>query len=326
MGSKPEEWRARAHVAVALVAGASTTMTFYATGGTPARAAALARASQVLPPAPSLALPALHVSVLPHGPHVRRRTHFTLRTYAYNGARHPVPGARVRLGGHRAITNRAGRIRLVVGFRSPGFVPVFATAPGYRPAIGALKVIGKLPKGEEPGERPCISGRYAVKNLADSRVGLVNPTPIPISMSTLWLRRPPGGLGFFTGRLPNTERQVYRMFVRLVSTQLEPDRDIHLVVAEPGHPRRTMITELPSLRCYSVGVSPYRAAMIYARRALIRACGAVSRRQRRIVGSATVTGVGFWDSRHGQFGVARNGMELHPLLDFQSTGCRRARR
>jgi hypothetical protein len=43
------------------------------------------------------------------------------------------------------------------------------------------------------------------------------------------------------------------------------------------------------------------------------------------VGSAFVTGVGFWDSHHGQFGIARNGVELHPPLDFQSTGCRRAR-
>jgi len=232
----------------------------------------------------------------------------------------------VRLGGRRAVTNRAGRAFLTVGFRDPGFVPVFATAAGLRPAIGALKVTGRLPTGNEPGERPCISGRYSVKNLADTSVELVSTTPIPTSLSALWLRRPPGGLGFFTGRLPGAERQVYQVFVRLVSLQLEADRDIHLVVAEPGHPRRTMITELPSPRCYSVAVSPYRSAMIHARRALTRACGGVGRRQRRIVGTATVTGVGFWDSRHGQYGVARNGIELHPVLDFQGMGCRRARR
>ena len=310
-------------MAVALAA----TSGFAAGTATPASAAAVARASQVIPPGPTIAQPALHVSVLPHGPHVRRRTHFRLFAYAYTGGgRRPVGGAVVRLGGRRAVTNRVGRARLTVGFRSPGFVPVFSTAPGYRPAIGALKVIGKLPRGAEPGERPCISGRYAVKNLADSRVELVNPTPIPIALGTLWLRRPPGGLGFFTGRLPNTERQVYTMLVRLVSIQLEADRDIHLVVAEPGHPRRTMITELPSPHCFSVGASPYRAAMIHARRALTRACGAVGRRQRRVVGTAVVTGVGFWDSRHGQYGVARNGIELHPLLDLQASGCRRARR
>jgi hypothetical protein len=292
-----------------------------------ARAAPQARASQLLPPAPSIAQPALHVSVLPHGPRVRRRTRFRLRTYAYlPTGRRPVPHAVVRLGGRRAVTNGAGRAFLTVGFRDPGFVPVFATAPGLRPAIGAVKVTGRLPRGHEPGERPCISGRYGVKNLADSRMEVVNPAPIPTSLSALWLRRRPGGLGFFTGRLPGAERQVFQVLVRLVSTQLEADRDIHLVVAEPGHPRRTMITELPSPRCYSVGVSPYRNAMVHARQALTRACGGVGRRQRRIVGTATVTGVGFWDSRHGQYGVARNGIELHPLLDFQSPGCRRARR
>jgi hypothetical protein len=116
------------------------------------------------------------------------------------------------------------------------------------------------------------------------------------------------------------------MRVRLVSLQLEPDLDIHLVVAEPGRPRRTMITELPHSRCYTVAVSPYRNAMISARAALFRACGRSYRRQRRIVGTGTVTGVGFWDRRHGQYGVARNGVELHPLLGFQSHGrCRAAR-
>jgi hypothetical protein len=326
VGSRPEKSRRWARAGAALVA-ALVAAAFGAGAATPARAAAVARASQLIPPAATIAQPALHVLVLPHGPHVRRHTHFRVLAYAYTGGgRRPVAGAVVRLGGRRTVTNRAGRARLTIGFRDPGFVPVFATASGLRPAIGALKVIGRLPRGEEPGERPCISGRYSVKNLADPRVELVNTTPIPTSLGALWLRRPPGGLGFFTGRLPGAERQVYTMLVRLVSVQLEADRDIHLVVAEPGHPRRTMITELPSPRCFSVGVSPYRAAMIHARRALTRACGAVGRRQRRVVGTAVVTGVGFWDSRHGQFGVARNGIELHPVLDFQSSGCRRARR
>jgi hypothetical protein len=322
VGSKPGEWWAWARVAAGPLAAAAAMLAFAAAGTGVVRAAAVARASQVLAPGPSLALPALHVSVLPHGPRVRRRTHFRVRAYAYTGSgRRPVARAVVRLGGRRAVTNRAGRAFLTVGFRDPGFVPVFGTAPGLRPAIGALRVTGRLLKGQEPGERPCISGRYSVKNLADPSVGLLNTAPIPTSVTALWLRRPPGGLGFFTGRLPGSERQVYQVSARLVSI-----RDIHLVVAEPGHPRRTMITELPSPRCYSVGVSPYRNAMVHARRALTRACGAVGRRQRRVVGTAVVTGVGFWDSRHGQFGVARNGIELHPVLDLQAAGCRRARR
>jgi len=36
-----------------------------------------------------------------------------------------------------------------------------------------------------------------------------------------------------------------------------------------------------------------------------------------ISGSASVTGVGFFDFLHGQTGVAPNGVELHPVLRFR---------
>ena len=52
------------------------------------------------------------------------------------------------------------------------------------------------------------------------------------------------------------ERHVYRLRVRLVRMQMQPDLDIHLVVAEPGRPHRTMITEFPSGRCATVAISP----------------------------------------------------------------------
>ena len=31
----------------------------------------------------------------------------------------------------------------------------------------------------------------------------------------------------------------------------------------------------------------------------------------------TITGVGFWDEKHGQTGIVPNGIELHPVLNFQ---------
>jgi hypothetical protein len=33
-------------------------------------------------------------------------------------------------------------------------------------------------------------------------------------------------------------------------------------------------------------------------------------------GTAQITGVGFFDTNHGQDGVAPNTIELHPVLDF----------
>jgi hypothetical protein len=38
-------------------------------------------------------------------------------------------------------------------------------------------------------------------------------------------------------------------------------------------------------------------------------------------GSATITGVGFFDLLHGQTGVAPNGIELHPVLGFSRARC-----
>jgi hypothetical protein len=38
-------------------------------------------------------------------------------------------------------------------------------------------------------------------------------------------------------------------------------------------------------------------------------------------GTAVVNGVGFFDFKHGQRGVAPNAIELHPALGFSSSNC-----
>jgi hypothetical protein len=55
-----------------------------------------------------------------------------------------------------------------------------------------------------------------------------------------------------------------------------------------------------------------------ARLAFIRACGLPpSSDFKRLRGTATITGVGFFDYQHGQTGVAPNAIELHPVLGFK---------
>jgi hypothetical protein len=39
----------------------------------------------------------------------------------------------------------------------------------------------------------------------------------------------------------------------------------------------------------------------------------------RLCPKATVTGVAFFDFKHGQTGVAPNAIELHPILAFSCT-------
>jgi hypothetical protein len=55
-----------------------------------------------------------------------------------------------------------------------------------------------------------------------------------------------------------------------------------------------------------------------ARQLFLNNCGAVSSSSwLKLAGSVTITGVGFWDEKHGQTGIAPNGIELHPVLNFQ---------
>ena len=64
--------------------------------------------------------------------------------------------------------------------------------------------------------------------------------------------------------------------------------------------------------------------MASARSAIIAACGQPSSSHfTDLNGTATVTGVGFFDVIHGQTGVAPNGIELHPVLRLSSATCSR---
>jgi hypothetical protein len=81
----------------------------------------------------------------------------------------------------------------------------------------------------------------------------------------------------------------------------EADLDHHLVLRSGS---RTMIAETPSPFCTKEATATRRKQMIAARNAA------------RVCAKARVVGVAFFDFLHGQTGVARNGIELHPVLGF----------
>ena len=129
-----------------------------------------------------------------------------------------------------------------------------------------------------------------------------------------------------TPRIKGVETTNWRIKVSLVEMKLEDDHDIHLVVSAPGKPSKTMITEFPDTTCKGAASSPKKAAMAKARSKLIARCGSPpSSSFRHLTGSATLTGVGFFDIPHGQTGVAPNAIELHPVLKFSAPNCQRNR-
>jgi hypothetical protein len=162
----------------------------------------------------------------------------------------------------------------------------------------------------------CGVWRWPVKTLSDPARTQVNFNPIATTVSRFRLRSRPG-VSFVTDtpRYGYVEHRTWRLKARPIQAKLEDDGDIHLVISVPAAPAKTMIVEFPKRTCVA---SPFKRAKIYtARQAFVNNCGTVSASSwLRLAGSVTITGVGFWDARHGQTGIAPNGIELHPVLNF----------
>ena len=162
----------------------------------------------------------------------------------------------------------------------------------------------------------CGVERWAVKTLADRNAKRINFHPKSTSVSKLRRLAPTHSLNRGAG----AERRTFRISARLVETKTEDDQDYHLVVADPKHSGRTMIVEFPARSCTSRSLK--RRKMARARRAFANACGAPSTSSFHFLrGTATITGVGFFDFNHGQTGIAPNAIELHPVLSIRVKSC-----
>jgi hypothetical protein len=161
-----------------------------------------------------------------------------------------------------------------------------------------------------------------VKTLSDRRAKQVHFHVRSTSVRAL-RRKPKPGIGTDTPRTNGVEMRTYQVRVQLVEFKLEEDRDIHLVIAQPGHRGQTMIVEFPDPRCNGARRSIKKNAITRARDHLLAACGEPpSSDFAELRGTATIRGVGFFDIAHGQTGVAPNAIELHPVIGFGRARCR----
>lgn len=163
-------------------------------------------------------------------------------------------------------------------------------------ALAGLLAVAALTTRSEAATT-CGVERWTVKTLQD------RPKLIALKDTTIkWLvtRARPAGLSDV--RLP-FERHVYRVRATVSLVRDEADSDLHLVLEDAAG--RTMIAESPSPSCTNTA-TPTRRKQMAQTRAKVRVCG-----------KALVTGVAFWDFKHGQTGVAPNAIELHPILAFR---------
>jgi hypothetical protein len=142
----------------------------------------------------------------------------------------------------------------------------------------------------------CGVERWTVKTLQD------RPRLLPLRSVTIrYLVTRPAPAELPPTRLP-FERHSFRVTAAVTLERPEDDGDLHLVLIDGP---RTMIAESPSPSCTS-GATPLRRRQM-----------AQARRRVRLCAKARVTGVAFFDFKHGQTGVAPNAIELHPVLAFR---------
>lgn len=154
----------------------------------------------------------------------------------------------------------------------------------------------------------CGTERWAVKTASDPDRTAVSTSQHATTIDALRGLRPPSTLPS-NNRIRPTELTEYVIAGTLTGYKLEADGDIHLVIANSAG--RTLIAELADPRC--VVAARFKTEISNVRRLFLAhytPTGTMRNPHRPI----RVRGIGFFDYRHGQAGVAPNGIELHPVL------------
>jgi hypothetical protein len=160
---------------------------------------------------------------------------------------------------------------------------------------------------------PNTEFRWPIKSLSDPDRRDVDFHAIRASVARLRsFERPDLRVLEDTPRIAPKERHTYRVRARVVSARLESDGDVILVVAVPGHLRRTIVFEFANPRCVTKRFR--REQMGAARRAVLRNCGPLDSDLTALRGTMRVRGVGYWDRSSSEPGSAPNAFQLWPVL------------
>ncbi len=151
-----------------------------------------------------------------------------------------------------------------------------------------------------------------MKTGADAAANQIDPTLVPTTVQTLVGLTPPDPLPD-VDRSGVLERTTYVLDATVTDVRMTEDSDYHVVIADSG--ARSMIVEIPHPDC--IGSESLLRPQIAAARQAIDTVIKVGTSFRTLSLPARISGVGFWDTLHGQRGVAANGVELHPVTAFQ---------
>jgi hypothetical protein len=176
----------------------------------------------------------------------------------------------------------------------------------------ASDTLGRVSRGPSPTcGAHCGVERWAVKTLSDPDRERVQRRPVDTTIEALVALPRPVVFSPVT-RADPVEVTVFRVEARLLWLFTEADGDYHLVLGSTRDTTITMIAEVPDPACAGACASGFATVYAQVRQKLLDYLNSPQSGARPLV---RITGVGFFDYRHNQRGVASNGIELHPVLD-----------
>jgi hypothetical protein len=202
----------------------------------------------------------------------------------------------------------------LIGMTVLAVVLAFAL-PAHESSAGSLDQEAEQEQTVKYGVTSCGVELWSIKTGTDNGARVVNQKAVVPSTIFHLRSLPAPSSALVTSRLRPVETTVYSVSAILLRHKYETDSDIHLVIADTGG--RTMIAEMPAPQCVGAS-SPFLPSIRYVRSKFTSQFHP-STSWNRVNTPIQIAGVGFFDFKHGQSGVAPNAIELHPVLRF-STG------
>lgn len=159
--------------------------------------------------------------------------------------------------------------------------------------------------------------RWPVKTMSDADAAAVNRTPQGVTISVL-RAFPAPRVRPQNARANSIEKTEFGVSGNVIKWGLEPDSDLHLVLADASNSSQTIVLEVPDPSCVTGATIAVRDSIAKARHDVLHALGSPPSGVTPLNAPApvTVTGVGFFDFGHST-GHPPNAFELHPVLSIR---------
>jgi len=171
---------------------------------------------------------------------------------------------------------------------------------------------------ETGGAQNCGTERWSIKTLSDSdtiKINFNEVLPSTVHEQVL-LEKPQEKISL---RL-DSETQVYSISCFIVGYKKESnDKDIHIII-EDIDTDETMVAEIPSPECFEIQNTSRYLLFKQLHDWFDSNIGLPSNSKFTYLEKhipVTIIGVGFFDFKHGQKGMAENAREIHPVLSIK---------